>query len=65
MKFVMRGFLEMEEPEPAPASPVHDKVEYPTDYDQYEHPYNYDNDLPDDAETDEEMEQVRESWSLK
>jgi hypothetical protein len=66
MKFVMKQFHELDEsdPDPRPA-PTTDKVEWPDDIDQYEHPYNYDNELPDDAETEEELEQVRESWGLK
>jgi hypothetical protein len=68
MKFVMKQFHELDEsdPDPRPAeSPAHSKVEFPSDYDQYEHPYDYDHELPDDADTEEELEQVRESWGLK
>jgi len=50
----------MTEPPKPPVSPAQPKVEYPADIDQYEHPYNYDNDLPDDADTQEEEDQIRE-----
>ena len=65
MKRFREQSLMDEDPLPEiPTSPTAPLVEYPEDYDQFEHPYNYDGDLPDDQETQEELEQVRESWSL-
>ncbi len=48
------GRLDEGEP-PKPGVSPSNKVEYPKDIDQYEHPYNYDNDIPDDAEVDEDI----------
>lgn len=68
MKLMMKRFHEMDEsdPDPRPSeSPSAPAIEFPDDFGQYEHPYNYDNDLPDDADTEEQLEEVRESWSMK
>lgn len=36
-------------------SPAAKTTEFPSDFDQYEHPYNYDNELPDDEELKENL----------
>lgn len=43
--------------EKSPSAPL---VELPEDFDQYEHPYNYDNELPDDAELEEQKQTRRD-----
>jgi hypothetical protein len=64
MKLMMKRFHELDEDSFPSSSPTQrPPVEWPVDIDQYEspHSYEYDDELPDDADLQEE----RENWSTE